>query len=447
MCGLRRTCSAVVARAQARAPQSLPPPPAGLPKQPAAIAQPTKDFTGSPLFMAITGLVIVANMIYMGIDSQRRLDNEFSRLESNDVTIPVELPEYVFAAFFALELLVRITAQRSLFLHGPEMNWNIFDVLLVCSSVYEAVVDVSGGPSVWRVFRLLRLVRLFKLIRRLRFFDGLSFMVSGIINCFVPLLWIMAILFLILYASAVFFLFIVINFLQGEQPETASATVAALSSKYSCIYDVMCLLFEGITGGTDWADHSAPLKDIHPGCYVIFCVYVFFVALGVLNVINGFFVDSMIKVGDQARKVSLQELTARKVHMIKCIRHALHCADPDCTGELTRDELALCFKDPRIGKYFYEVDISAEDLDSLFCALDTGDNGVTIDDFIEGLNKMITGVNGVDICSLLHQTRRLVQLMDGFAEGTRLSLVSVGDDIATLHGLVLREHSSNLMAV
>merc|ERR1712206_1292 len=169
--------------------------------------------------------------------------------------------------------------------------------------------------------------------------------VLGIINCAIPLFWAILLLLLIMYACGVFFMSCIVSHLQSVTPtemasnEDTSTLVTNLGTHYGTMYKAMCRLFEGISGGNDWANLAADLKSIDEGYYLCFALYIVFITLGVLNIVTGFFVDGTMQASMSNRTELVQEAQQRKTEQIQLIGELFEQLDTDQAGMLSRQEL------------------------------------------------------------------------------------------------------------
>merc|ERR1712023_8462 len=68
--------------------------------------------------------------------------------------------EFAFTAAFAVELAIRILALEGAFFFGPEWSWNLFDTILVLTTLLETAFTVAGIEMTYiRLLRLLRMTR------------------------------------------------------------------------------------------------------------------------------------------------------------------------------------------------------------------------------------------------------------------------------------------------
>jgi len=192
-----------------------------------------------------------------------------------------EAGEYFFTIFFMIELSMRITAQKKMFVFGKDKHWNFFDSVLILLSLIQLVASAGVNLSVFRIFRTFRLVRLLKVIRKILLLESLlkvirkillleslNLMVFSIINCIAPLFWAILILVLIMYAFAVFFMSGLSSEMQNMDmlsDDFDLEHVEGLDLQFSSVYRTIASLFEAVTGGNDWAGIAEHMSAVSEG--------------------------------------------------------------------------------------------------------------------------------------------------------------------------------------
>eukprot|EP00812_Abedinium_dasypus_P006796 NODE_1860_length_1046_cov_787.702321.p1 GENE.NODE_1860_length_1046_cov_787.702321~~NODE_1860_length_1046_cov_787.702321.p1 ORF type:complete len:265 (-),score=107.25 NODE_1860_length_1046_cov_787.702321:234-1028(-) len=211
------------------------------------------------------------------------------------------------------------------------------------------------------------------------------------------------------YGFAVFFMSATVNFLVGKEPGEEASQVEALEASFGTIYKTIALLFESVTGGRDWGELSAPMKNIHEVYYVVFALYVVFVTLGVLNIVTGFFVDGAIQSKSDAREEFVAAAASRKAIATELLRDIFTHMDTDCSGTLSYDELEAHLHSGEVLRVFAALEFELTDAAELFEHLDyMGTGEVGIDAFTNTLMRIVCGgKNHLEIWSLLGQSQRL----------------------------------------
>ncbi|XP_078349240.1 sodium channel protein 1 brain-like [Oculina patagonica] len=113
--------------------------------------------TGDRFEVAIL-TVIMCNMVMMTIQHHG---------QSEEISSVLRVSNYVFTGIFVLEAIVKIATLR---LHYFKKAWNVFDFIIVISSLVDVVLDEFSAnegavsPSLLRVLRIFRIARLLRLV-------------------------------------------------------------------------------------------------------------------------------------------------------------------------------------------------------------------------------------------------------------------------------------------
>ncbi len=114
-------------------------------------------FVGSKYFRRIVLSAIVINTLSMGIEYHGQPD---------ELTNALEYSNLVFTSLFAIEMILKITADGCL--KYIKNAYNLFDGGIVIMSVIELQGNKNSGLSVLRTFRLLRVLKLVRFMPTLR---------------------------------------------------------------------------------------------------------------------------------------------------------------------------------------------------------------------------------------------------------------------------------------
>merc|ERR1711879_809541 len=117
------------------------------------------------------------------------------------------------------------------------------------------------------------------------------------------------------------------------------------------------------------------MEHISPIVGILFCLYISFAVLALLNVVTGVFVETAIK---SAKRDEDMEMVDR-------LRQAFVETDVDGSGIITWDEFEDALDEPGMEKTFQALDLDLSEARSLFKLLDLDDNGtVAFDEFVLG---------------------------------------------------------------
>lgn len=142
----------------------------------------------SPIFDGIIISCIILNIVVMGIVTE-------------DMTTTREIVlgyiNLFFTIVFIIEATLKIFGQGHQYFYS---SWNQFDFAIVCSSLFDILMDILGndlikflstGPQLARVLRVLRVSRLFKLMKT-ESLNGINRIITTIIFSFPALMNVLA---------------------------------------------------------------------------------------------------------------------------------------------------------------------------------------------------------------------------------------------------------------
>eukprot|EP00811_Abedinium_folium_P000022 NODE_1001_length_2657_cov_7.915810.p1 GENE.NODE_1001_length_2657_cov_7.915810~~NODE_1001_length_2657_cov_7.915810.p1 ORF type:complete len:843 (+),score=232.98 NODE_1001_length_2657_cov_7.915810:68-2596(+) len=371
-------------------------------------------FVSSKCFSAVQSSVIIANTIYMGFDAEILLDNAFRRLEGEPETHWPATPEDAFIAFFMLEITLRVLVDGLNFVLGEEKTWNLVDLFLVVSSVFDRLGGVGSNLSVWRVLRVFRLVRLLKILRYIPLLDSLRTMAFGIVSCVVPLWWALVVICIITFAFVVFLMGGIGAHLGTLALGTGMSNehTVMLHEKWGSMYKAWRCLFESTTGGVDWVQVALPLKEIHEGYYLVIALYIVFMTLGVMNILTSFFVDGAVKQTEQDREEDFKREQAHRVELVDMIRRMFFILDADRSGTVSIAELNFLMEEQKLERMFHTIGVPVCEVQNIFNLIDyDGAGEVDIDDFIDGILRVRGEARALDVQVVLSQTKKIMHMI------------------------------------
>jgi len=373
-------------------------------------------FVHGSCFQIVCSTAIVLNAALIGLLSDIRLK---ALVEGRDESSAWEQVDVGFAAFFAVELLLRLLSERSLFIYGAEWKWNLFDSVLVALSTADAVLSgISSGDlsnvTIVRILRFARFIRIVRIARAVRAFHSLRLVVFAIFESMVSLLWCFLVVGLIIYVFAVFFLSGVTEHFRTRRPGGEPPDEQLLEF-YGSVLRAVASLFMTISGGVDWYDVVTPLKAIHWVYEPIFNAYVFFMVIGVMNVVVGAFVAATADIASKDRDHLVKaELTQVQTYTNK-IRTFFQEADQDKSGMLSWEEFKAHLKKPSVMAYFHALELDVSQAHVLFELLDRdGNDEVSLDEFLAGCMRLKGQAKSLDVNMLLYENRRLFKKLTDF---------------------------------
>jgi len=367
---------------------------------------------GGVVFKTLAMVAIVANAVYLGWAADQNVRNSWRRLEGTPKYPTTRDPDIAFFCWFALEILIRLAAERLEFVTGDDAWWNLLDCFLVAESFVTLVWDVPSGFSFLRILRVFRLIRIVRLVRTVQALRKLRTMIFAMINSLADLLWALQVVFLIVFVfSLVFNNAVAAHFddIQIENPAHADKLEDAIeiNKYYGTLFRSMVSLWSAVSGGNDWYQYAEVLHGISMGdfYFLMFNFYIAFCVVGLFNVVTGVFVDSAVctRTEDEIVQGYLDEMRS----MTESIKGFLKKADKDASGTLTYEEFQAHMANPVVKAYFSGLDIDPDETKIIFTLLDSDCNGdIDIEEFVHGTMKLKGYATKLDIMALMYDTTK-----------------------------------------
>eukprot|EP00931_Biecheleriopsis_adriatica_P017007 TRINITY_DN12349_c0_g1_i1.p1 TRINITY_DN12349_c0_g1~~TRINITY_DN12349_c0_g1_i1.p1 ORF type:complete len:611 (-),score=105.18 TRINITY_DN12349_c0_g1_i1:60-1892(-) len=368
-----------------------------------------------PLFEAVSAVLIILNAGLIGIELDWSL--QYPR---SGVHIAFKVLNIVFVVAFSLELAFRATADKLYFFsrQNHSFYWNIFDTVLVATSILEEALSTLSNVnvSVVRLLRSLRLVRSFRIIRLFKAFRDLRVMLAGILQSLRSLVWAGLLLLSIMYLTAV----ILLQFtgeemhLQLTDPRTAAldqSTYDELIQLYGSLPLTIYTLYKSICGGIDWGDAAQSLFALSMPVGLLFLAFVSFAILCVLNIITGVFVENANRLTTHDEEMVLMEQMELRKKWFSEVEAIFKEADVHNTGCIHRDHFGQQMEEnPRLQACLRKLGLQVEAFswDGLFTLLDfDGDGRMDLDEFILALASCHGNARAIDMAKLARDTRVL----------------------------------------
>lgn len=368
-----------------------------------------RDVIRSPVFDHMTLVFILATTVAIGLQTEYSAKNLVET-----ATEEQRIVDKCIAAFFTVELALKLWAFRLAFFTGEGWKWNVVDFVVVILQVAEEVLDVitsaSSVPvafSLVRMLRILRLVRVVRVLRVLRHMSDLRTIVVSMASSLKPLLSTMALLGVVVYIVGVYFTQLTLSY-RIEHEGAASA--AELEEYFGSVGTSMMSLFQTVTGGIDWRDVAGPLmQHISPFMGFVFAFYIAATSIALMNIVTGVFVEGALQRGREDRDV----------YMINQLRDLFESIDGSHSGLISLLDLESNLDNPRLVAYFKEIDIDTSEARGLFRLLDRDGSGtIDADEFLSGCLRLRGPAKALDLQlvmrELAEQHRHVKRLADSF---------------------------------
>jgi len=391
----------------------------------------------SRLFEMFFGLLIIVSTLFVGIQVE-------SMRKSSHNAKSFWAVQIMFCCLFAIELFMRIGSNWQ-HIFKVDWKWNLFDAICVFLSMVEIVIsetDVHPSRSnvlAFRLLRVLRFARAARVVRLARFFRELRLMIQSIMACWVPLMWALCMLTIMIYIFAVFLTVGVQDALKDSK--LSSKVRSELQTYYGTLGMSMLTLFAGVTGGGDWQNFALPLRQVHWVYELVFIAYVAFTLFALLNVVTGIFVDSAMSSAMNDRNTVIQEEMMREGYYVNALKKIFAEADADASGAMTQEEMCSYLADKRVQAYMHTLGMSVSEAQGLFHLLDIDSRGVIdVHEFIMGCLRLKGEAKSIDVVTLMYENKKVARTVTSNIQEIRVTLEEFMDH----HGRAFQDISRRL---
>lgn len=361
--------------------------------------------TFSARYEMANAVAILVNALFIAWETQHSAE----RVPAIAHEIYFDVLMLLFCAVFTGDLILRLTAQGSLFFCTTEWKWNSFDVVVVIGSNLEAIAFLTDKRDDWfskysllRVLRLVRVVRFVRALRSFVFFRDLRITVSVLCGSLMPMMPFVIIMTLI-------FMTFGILFTDGASEHMVSHGVdPQLMKYYGSLFVTMSTLFKAITGGIDWEVAAEPLESMNALYSITFYSYMAFSIFALLNVVNAMFIDKTLQRSRQDRDFVVQTEQDGKREFLDTMDRLFTELDHDGTGTISVKGLHQRLQDPKICAYFKAIDLKVYKVEKLFQLLDVDKSGA-IDhlEFKKGCDRLRGDASQLDQALMQYQMKAL----------------------------------------
>jgi len=368
-------------------------------------------FTESTSFQTAVGLVITANAVVIGMET------DLSTAKSYEI---YQILEDLFLLIFVAELSLRVCAHGIVEFFAstnPDINWNLFDFSLVSIGVVDRCISILAqeGKSprffiiLMRVFRLLRILRIFRIFRVLK---QLYLLAMGFFDAVSSVIWVSLICALILYICA-----IILTRLVGRPSE--DDPLALVKQEYfGSVVASMQTLFQ-LMAFPDMEKFQPVYRD-NPSLQAFFIMFVVFGAFTMVSVLTGVITEGMLEKSKGRQEERRFERERARSQFIRKARKVFQAhSGSDCSFidkrqfDTCKDKvLALCEGD--------FMDMRPKDLDAMFDLVDYEGSGIIeIEELLYGMVQLSGELRPMSILELrrsfargLHAVNQQVSLID-----------------------------------
>jgi len=242
-----------------------------------------------------------------------------------------------------------------------------------------------------------------RVIRTVPWLKKLRTMVFATMNSFGSLLWAFALIVLMVYCFGLIFQNAITTYVVEASTDEEIETAKEMRVHFGSLGDTMLSLWCSISGGNDWMAYGELIRKTQNGdIYIlIYCFYVAFAIIGLMNVVTGIFVDSAVCTRTEDEVVECFKADQRRTQ--NEARRIFMDADQNHDGLMTLLELEQHLADPWVKAYFSGLDMDPSEAKSMFTIMDVDHDGaVNVDEFVDGCMRLKGHAKTIDVMSMMY---------------------------------------------
>lgn len=382
---------------------------------------------------------VVNSAVFEGICSAAIVVYSVFMLQAADYTVKhltekptpsMVISERFFFFFFIAEVVLRLMVHRLYFFCNDDMNWNMFDLVLVAFSVYENILSIvlvegSGADinlTFMRSMRLMKMVKALRVLKMMRFVSELRFMINSVMGSFVSLFWCGVMLVMMFFLFSLAFVQGVAGYLIHAQGSIDDAQQKMLMEAFGSVRLSMLSCFRCVTGGDDWGVFYDLLEPTGVMNIAMFVFFVMFSEIALLNIVTGVFVENAMKLGQPELAALAFEQRKRDLADAASLREVFERIDLDGSGTISCKEFNERVQhDERVKARLSVLGLDIKDTSMFFDMLmDVGhDIEIDIDFFVDACLKMKGTASSIDLQGVAFEAKVIHQNLRHFEKETR----------------------------
>lgn len=309
--------------------------------------------------------------------------------------------EKFFAMVFTLELLARIVATPIKFWKSL---WSYLDTAIVVLALMTLSGSESVSPTLVRLARFGKLARIVRLMRSNALLESLKLLVAAIQGSVHVLFWSLFVLFMIQSVAGMLLLQLVEPFLNDENQ--ASEIRQEAFAYYGTFWRTTITMFEIIFA--NWAPSCRVLLDnVSEWFGVFYLIYRCVIGFAVISVVQAVFIQQTMRSAQLDEEFMMQQKLREKAKYARRLKVAFERLDESGDGFITWDEFQPMLERDDMKLMMSTLEVDVKDAAELFRLLDDGDGQISVDEFVNGLQKMKGSARALDMAVLGAVVRRI----------------------------------------
>jgi len=339
--------------------------------------------------------VIIANVVLMVAETNYKAKCPEEPLDPSNIDadchegsmqdLALTWANYSFQFIYTIECALRLYAFRWNFFKS---RWNLLDITIVFLGWVDIVVQVAmagqsiPGPGV-AILRIFRIARLLRVARILSFFPELYVMIRGFVGAMMAMFWGMFMIACLLLIWSILGVELVYPEALKLGPDYEKC-----QDSYSTVESCMLIFFQTVFAGDSWGSCAIPIIEHSPHTFIVFAGTLITIQLGFTNLVLAVIVERATKATEKDAESRAQE--KKKQHTEASIRlhQMVEKMDKDQSGTICLGEILDGYRNmPELSRLLTLMDVSEEDLITMFELLAEEDGSASYDVLVDNLER------------------------------------------------------------
>jgi len=193
---------------------------------------------------------------------------------------------------------------------------------------------------------------------------------------------------------------------------------------WSNIPDSMLTLFLSISGGLSWTDALEPLRKVSSIAVVCMIIFIVITVFAVLNVVTGVFCNTAIESASADKDIAIMKQMKKTEAQVNSLKEIFREIDLDSSDHISLQELKDALKTPKMKSFMNSLDISTQDVWTLFMVVDADNSGeISLDEFVYGCMQLQGPAKGLQVARMSYENTVM-----------RQEIRKIRDDLEALQG-------------
>lgn len=382
----------------------------------ASLQQRFKRCTDSAPFSVLVTLVICANTILVGLQSDYDVRLALSKHSVGPSTTSARdfvhtqilwYCEVFLTVTFCVELVLRIVACGCDFWIGVHWKGNLFDAAITLGAIADLAV-IGFNVSFGRLLRLLRLFSSMHTFRNATIAIKLRTMIVAITSSLPSLVFAS---FLLCLTSFVFACVIVQGAAVSLETSVVEEDVVQFVDQHlNSVPRAVLVLWASVTGGLSWLELENVLLRMHWVLGLVFVVYVCVMLLALLNIVTGIFVNESIETARTDRDIQKQRRDMEDAKKLETLKHIFFELDTDGSETLDLQEFREYLHNENVRSLFWALGVEPRDAIGCFETLDLDDSRkLDIHEFVMGCMSLLGAAKTIDLATVMKENKRMLR--------------------------------------